>query len=205
MQDWYFGQEGGRALADILFGHSPEGKLPITFERRLMDNPASSNYYPDPALQPVPSVRYQEGVFMGYRYYTSRQKPTLFPFGYGLSYTTFRLDHLKVAGNTSVSAPEVKVDFDVTNTGNLEGAEVPQVYVGERSSKVPRPVRELKGFLKVKLQPGETRHVSLSLPARAFAYFDDGTEAWKVDPGLYNIQVGTSSEHIVLEQSIVLH
>ena len=142
---------------------------------------------------------------MGYRYYTSRQKPTLFPFGYGLSYTTFHLDHLKVAGNTSVSAPEVKVDFDVTNTGNLEGAEVPQVYVGERSSKVPRPVRELKGFLKVKLQPGETRHVSLSLPARAFAYFDDGTEAWKVDPGLYNIQVGTSSEHIVLEQSIVLH
>lgn len=204
LQDWYFGQEGGRALVDILFGHSPEGRLPMTFERHLEDNPTYNNYHPGSSLQPAPSVRYKEGIFVGYRYYTSQQKPTLFPFGYGLSYTSFRLDNLKVGGSMSVGDPEVKVDFDITNTGGLEGTEVPQVYVGERSPGVPRPVRELKGFLKVNLKPGETRHVSMMLAARAFAYFDASTEAWKVEPGQYNVQVGTSSEHIVMEQPINL-
>jgi beta-glucosidase len=205
LQDWYFGQEGGRALADILLGHSPEGKLPMTFERRLEDNPTMKSYYPDPSLKPTPSVRYSEGLFVGYRYYTSRQKSTLFPFGYGLSYTSFRLDHLKVSGSTDAKNPMVSVEFDVTNIGDREGTEIPQVYVGENSPTVSRPLRELKGFSKVRLKPGETKHVSLSLSDRAFAYFDINGHTWKTDQGKYTIEVGTSSEQIVLRAPITLN
>lgn len=204
LEDWYFGQEGGRALADILFGHSPEGRLPMTFERRLEDNPTYNSYYPDKSLQPAPSVRYNEGIFLGYRYYTTRQKPTLFPFGYGLSYTTFRLSNLKVDGKESAADPSLTVSFDVTNTGSVEGTEVPQVYVSEQKPAVSRPIRELKGFSKVTLRPHETRHVSLKLSGRSFAYFDVGSHGWKTDAGQYMIQVGTSSEQIVLEKPVTL-
>ena len=205
LQDWYFGQEGGRALADILFGHSPEGRLPMTFERRLEDNPTYNSYCPDKSLQPAPSVRYSEGIFLGYRYYTTRQKPTLFPFGYGLSYTRFHLSNLKVEGRGSAIDPSLVVSFDVTNIGSVKGAEVPQVYVSEQKPAVPRPIRELKGFSKVTLQPNETRHISLKLSGRSFAYFDTRSHGWKTDAGQYMIQVGTSSEQIVLEKPITLN
>ena len=205
LQDWYFGQEGGRALADILFGHSPEGRLPMTFERRLEDNPTYDSYYPDKSLQPAPSVRYSEGIFLGYRYYTTRQKPTLFPFGYGLSYTSFHLSNLKVDGKESVTDPSLVVSFDVTNTGSVEGAEVPQIYVSEQKPAVPRPIRELKGFCKVTLRPRKTRHISLKLSGRSFAYFDASSHGWKTDAGRYLIQVGTSSEQIILEKPVTLN
>lgn len=156
LQDWYFGQEGGRALADVLFGHSPEGRLPMTFERRLEDNPTSKSYYPNKTLQPAPSVRYSEGIFLGYRYYTTRHRPVLFAFGYGLSYTTLRISNLKVNGRTTTSDPDLAVEFDVTNSGSVDGTEVPQVYVGEARPQVLRPVRELKAFTKLRLRPQVT-------------------------------------------------
>lgn len=205
LQDWYFGQEGGRALADILFGHSPEGRLPMTFERRLEDNPTYDSYFPDDSLTPAPGVRYSEGVFLGYRYYTTRRKPTLFPFGYGLSYTTFRLSNLKIDGKENASDPSLLVSFDVTNTGSVEGTEVPQIYVSEQKPVVLRPIRELKGFSKVRLQPHETRHVTVKLSERSFAYFDAVSHGWKTDAGQYMIQVGTSSEQISLEKPVTLN
>ena len=205
LQNWYFGQEGGRALADILFGHSPEGRLPMTFEHRIEDNPTYNSYYPDKALQPAPSVRYNEGIFLGYRYYTTRDKPVLFPFGYGLSYTTFLISNLKVDGRTTTSDPELVVEFDVTNSGPVEGTEVPQVYVGETAPQAPRPVRELKAFTKLRLRPQETRHVSLKLSTRSFAHFDPERQRWTVDSGRYTIQVGTSANNILLQKFVTLN
>lgn len=177
----------------------------MTFERRLEDNPTYDSYFPDDSLTPAPGVRYSEGVFLGYRYYTTRRKPTLFPFGYGLSYTTFRLSNLKIDGKENASDPSLLVSFDVTNTGSVEGTEVPQIYVSEQKPVVLRPIRELKGFSKVRLQPHETRHVTVKLSERSFAYFDAVSHGWKTDAGQYMIQVGTSSEQISLEKPVTLN
>jgi beta-glucosidase len=118
VQTWYFGQEGGRALVDVLFGHSPEGKLPFSFERRWDENPTHDNYYPQQgAACPKPSVAYKEGLFVGYRYYTSMEKPVLYPFGYGLSYTKFRFDHLHVNQEHGTADSPWTVEFDVTDIG----------------------------------------------------------------------------------------
>jgi beta-glucosidase len=205
VQTWYFGQEGGRALADVLFGHSPEGKLPISFERRWEDNPTHDNYYPqEGAAGPKPSVAYKEGLFVGYRYYTSMEKPVLYPFGYGLSYTKFRFDHLHVNQEHGTADSPWTVEFDVTNTGTLAGAEVAQLYVGAKSPRVTRPVRELKGFQKLHLAAGETQHVSLKLNRRSFSYFDVATKRWKSDAGSYRIQVGDSSIDLPLETQVTL-
>jgi beta-glucosidase len=205
LQTWYFGQEGGRALADVLFGHSPEGKLPFSFERRWEDNPTHDNYYPrDDATGPKPSVAYKEGLFVGYRYYTSMEKPVLYPFGYGLSYTKFRFDHLHVSQEHGTADSPWMVEFDVTDTGPLAGAEVTQLYVGAKSPRVTRPVRELKGFQKLQLAAGETQHVTLKLDRRSFSYFDIATKSWKADAGSYCIQVGDSSIDLPLETQVTL-
>ncbi len=205
LQTWYSGQEGGRALAEILFGRrSPEGKLPASFERSWDDNPTHDHYYPPPyTWGSVAHVTYGEGVFLGYRYYTSSGKRPLFPFGFGLSYTTFAFSHLTVsqaAGNGTSAV----VEFDVTNTGSRPGAEVAQVYVGDPSAKLPRPARELKGFRKVRLDPGQTAHVSLPLDRRSFAYFDAAAHQWRIDPGKFVIYVGDSSEAAPLSQEITV-
>ena len=205
VEDWYFGQEGGRALVDVLFGHSPEGRLPMTWERRLDDNPTYSTYYPERENATPPSVHYSEGVFLGYRYYTTQHKPTLYPFGYGLTYTKFRLRNLHVTAHGDAHAPHVTVSFDVTNTGSREGAEVAQVYIGATSPSVPRPLRELKGFRKVWLKSGENRHVTLTLDGRAFAFYDVEHNQWKTEPGQYTVEVGESSENIALRTAVMLH
>jgi beta-glucosidase len=205
VQTWYFGQEGGHALADVLFGHSPEGKLPFSFERRWEENPTHDNYHPqDDATGPKPSVAYKEGLFVGYRYYTSMEKPVLYPFGYGLSYTKFRFDHLHVNQEHGTADSPWTVEFDVTDTGTLAGAEVAQLYVGAKSPKVTRPVRELKGFKKLHLAAGETQHVSLKLNRRSFSYFDVATKSWRADAGPYRIQVGDSSIDLPLETQVML-
>jgi len=206
VQTWYFGQEGGRALAEVLFGHSPEGKLPISFERRWEENPTHDNYYPQTdAAGPKPSVAYKEGLFVGYRYYTSMKKPVLYPFGYGLSYTKFRFDHLHVNQTRGAADSPWVVDFDVTNTGAAAGAEVAQLYVGAESPKVVRPVRELKGFQKIHLAAGETAHVSLKLDSRSFSYFDVASKSWKADADSYRIQVGDSSIDLPLETQVTVN
>lgn len=201
LQAWYSGEEGGTALAELLFGDiSPSGKLPVSFERRWRDNPAYHNYYP----QNGTDVVYKEGVFLGYRYYDQSSVKPLFPFGYGLSYTTFGYENLQISPSTSSLLQPVTVSFDVTNTGTRPGAEVAEVYVGQTHARVPRPMKELKGFSKVHLQPGETRRLQVLLDRRAFSYFDAMKHQWTADPGDFTIYVGSSSEQIRLTDHLTL-
>ena len=205
LQAWFPGQEGGTALAEILLGDvNPSGRLPVTFERRWEDNPVHASYYP--ASDTSKRVEYKEGVFVGYRGYEKNNTKPLFPFGHGLSYTTFKYDNLKVTPvpGTVTDAPDgphFEVSFDVKNTGNREGSDVAQVYVSDTHASVPRPPKELKGFSKVTLRPGESRRVTLLLDWRAFSYYDAAAKHWRADPGDFGILVGRSSEQIELRGS----
>jgi beta-glucosidase len=206
LHNWYPGQEGGRALAQILTGqHSPEGHLPVSFERSWDQNPVHDNYYAPPVPKgQTPHVAYKEGVFLGYRYYTTYDKKPLFPFGFGLSYTTFSFSNLKVSPESATADGDVTVSFDVTNTGQREGATVAQLYVGDPSAQVKRPVRELKGFEKVRLGPGDSHHVSIALSRRSFAYWSEEKKGWQVDPGKFVVFVGDSSENTPLTQDFTV-
>ncbi len=202
LETWYGGQDGGRALAEILLGEvNPSGHLPVTFERRAEDNPTFANYYPEPGTK---RVVYKEGIFVGYRGYDHNHVKPLFPFGYGLSYTTFKFANLAVSPESAGANSQVNVTFDVTNTGSRKGAEVAQVYVSEEHAKVERPERELKGFERVLLEPGETKHVSVALDARAFAYWSPEAKKWTTDPGRFMIHVGDSVEDTPLTGSVEL-
>jgi beta-glucosidase len=207
LQVWYPGQEGGKAAADILFGDAnPSGRLPATFERRWEDNPVHDSYYPTAGTN---RVVYKEGVFVGYRGYEHNGTKPLFPFGYGLSYTTFSYSNIRVkAVNTSpsgeASGPLYEVAFDVRNSGAREGADVAQVYVADSHSKVPRPAKELKGFVRIDLKPGETKTATVTLDRRAFSYYDAATKQWRADPGEFNVLVGRSSQDIELRGSLTL-
>ncbi len=206
MQAWYPGQEGGTALAELLFGDAnPSGRLPVTFERQWADNPAHDSYYPAAGTK---RVEYKEGVFVGYRGYERNGTKPLFPFGHGLSYTTFAYGNLNikpVASRAPTSTGALyEVSFDVKNTGGRAGAEVAQVYVGAARPRVPRPAKELKGFVKVMLRPGETRRVTVALDARAFSYYDAAVKHWRADAGDYNVLVGRSSEQIELRSKLYL-
>jgi beta-glucosidase len=204
LQAWYLGQEGGTAIAEVLFGDvNPSGRLASTFDRRFEDNPAFA-YYPGRMVegQNYPVEPYTEGLFYGYRGYDKAGKSPLYPFGYGLSYTTFKLSNLKVQTGANQTAT---VTVDVSNTGRRAGAEVVQIYVGENNAKVARPLRELKGFSKVLLQPGETRTVTVPLNKRSFAYWDISKKDWTVDLGnRFTIEAGTSERDIALKQTLVV-
>jgi len=206
LQAWYPGQEGGTALAEILFGDvNPSGRLPVTFERRWEDNPAHDSYYPEAGTN---RIVYKEGVFVGYRGYERNGTKPLFPFGYGLSYTAFKYSKLDMTqAITKSGTPSLwtcLVSFEVTNTGKREGAEVAQVYVGDIETKVPRPAKELKGFVKVTLRPGETRRVTVTLDRRAFSYYDVDSKQWHAEPGNFDVLVGRSSEQIELRGKLTL-
>lgn len=191
---WYPGQEGGTALAQLLFGeYSPSGKLPVSFERRWEDNAVHDSYYPKGNEK---KVAYSEGVFLGYRHFDKSGIKPLFPFGYGLSYTTFAYKNLKIAPGSTNQL--VTVSFDVTNTGKRTGAEIAQVYVGDRHAGVPRPPKELKGFTKIFLNPGETKRAAITLDQRAFSYYDVTAHQWTMAPGDFDIYVGHSSSEIEL-------
>lgn len=192
---WYPGQEGGKALSQILFGEvCPSGKLPVSFERHVSDNPTYQSYYDTNRSK---HVAYTEGIFMGYRGFDKSTTKPLFPFGFGLSYTTFAYDALTVDGKG-----EVEVTCRIKNTGACKGAEVVQLYVKELTPRLERPAKELKGFSKIELKPGEDRAVKFILDKRAFAYYDTHTKQWTVDPGEFAILVGSSSASIHLEQKI---
>lgn len=196
---WYPGQEGGRAFADLLFGDvNPSGKLPVSFEREWKDNPASGSYYPNDAASGPTAVKYNEGVFVGYRGYEKNATKPMFPFGFGLSYTTFKFSNLKISPAQPRLGEPVTVSFDLTNTGSRAGAEVAQLYLGNPGASVPRPAKELKSFTKVKLNPGETRQVIMNLAAREMSFFDVGSNAWKQEPGKFTVMVGHSSADIDL-------
>lgn len=201
LHTWYPGQEAGTALAQILFGdYSPSGKLPASLERRWEDNPVYHSYYPPPGQS---RVQYSEGLFIGYRGYDRSETKPLFPFGFGLSYTTFAYSNLSVMPKTG-SGDQVTVSFDVKNTGHREGAEVAELYVGDPHASVPRPVKELKGFAKVDLKPGESKRVTLKLDHRSFSYYDVAKKDWTAEPGPFTILIGSSSDKIQLKDTFTL-
>lgn len=199
---WYPGQEGGAALAQILFGdYSPSGKLPASFERRWEDNPTFHNYYP---VSGEYRVKYSEGVFLGYRYFDRSETKPLFAFGHGLSYSTFAYSNISVTPKTGDVSAQVSVSFNVKNTGKRAAAEVAELYVGDSHASVPRPMKELKNFAKVNLQPGESKRVTLTLDRRAFSYYDVNKKDWNAAPGDFTILVGASSDDIRLQSEYTL-
>jgi beta-glucosidase len=192
LEGWMMGQAGGGALADLLFGRvSPCGKLAETFPRKLCDTPAYLNW-PGGAGK----VQYGEGLFIGYRYYDAKELPVLFPFGHGLSYTAFAYSNPQVSATTFRDVEGLTVTVDVTNTGDVAGKEVVQVYVHDRASGLVRPEKELKGFAKVALQPGETKSVAIKLDFRAFAYYHPEYKQWITEDGDFDILIGSSAADI---------
>jgi beta-glucosidase len=201
LQAWYLGQEGGIAVAEVLFGSvNPSGKLPATFERRWQDNPAHDYYYPK---APAQRVAYEEGVFVGYRGYERRGIQPQFPFGHGLSYTSFGYSDLTIAPSTEAGRL-YDVSFTVKNTGSRAGAAVTQLYVADPKSDVPRPPKELKGFAKVQLRPGESQRVTLPLDARSLAFYDVAAKAWRAQAGDFRVHVGDSTQSIALTGELKL-
>ena len=197
---WYPGQEDGNAIAALLFGDvNPSGKLPVTFPGRLADVPART-----PQQWPGAGGRvdYSEGLLVGYRWYDAEHIQPEFPFGFGLSYTSFRLSHLTVTPPGRRGT--VTVRLSVTNTGRAAGAETVQVYVGDPAA-AGEPPKQLKGFRKVLLRPGQTRQVSIPLDRNAFAYWNSPSRSWAVAPGSYQVMVGNSSASLPLRAAIQVH
>ncbi len=207
VQDWYLGSEAGHSLADVLTGAvNPSGKLPFTFPVALEDGPVKTpEQFPglpgdktwESSFGSVPILEetYSEGIYVGYRWFEAKQVAPLFPFGYGLSYTTFAYGDPKVS-KTVTTDGSVTVSVPVTNTGAVAGAEVVQFYVADPESSVDRPVKELKGFDKVFLQPGETKTVSVQLTRESLSFFDAAKHAWVAEPGRFDVLVGASSADI---------
>ncbi len=195
---YYPGQEGGHALARILLGDvNPSGKLSVTFPKRYEDNPTYINY---PGGR---DVRYGEGVFVGYRYYDQKGVEPLFPFGFGLSYTTFEYSDLQVPKTVQPGEP-VEVSVTVTNTGVRAGKEVVQLYVADKVSSLARPPKELKGFKKVSLDPGESKTIDFTLDQRALSFYDPTQKRWVAEPGEFEVLVGSSSRDIRLRAAFTL-
>jgi beta-glucosidase len=200
LQLWYDSQEQGNALADILFGDvNPSGKLPTTFPIRLQDNPAYINYPGENG-----KVRYGEGIFVGYRYYDKKEIAPLFPFGHGLSYSTFKYSNLRLSAKSMTPNDLLKVRVDVTNTGKVAGKEVVQLYVRDVEATVARPEKELRAFSKVELAPKQTKTVTFTLDREAFWYFDVRNNEWTTEPGDFEILLGSSNRDIRLRESFTL-
>lgn len=184
---WYGGNETGNAIADVLFGATnPCAKLPLSFPKRLQDNPAFLNYRTERGR-----TLYGEDIYVGYRWYAMLDLPVLFPFGHGLSYTTFSYSDLKVSKDDK----NLKVSVRVTNTGSLSGGEVVQVYVSQEKPSIKRPKKELKGFKKVVLEKGESKVVEVIIETKyATSFWDEIRAAWVSESGKYEVSVGGTSE-----------
>jgi beta-glucosidase len=207
LEAWYPGEEDGNAVAAVLFGDvNPSGRLPLTFPKQISDLPASTpEQYP--GVNGV--ANYSEDIFVGYRHFDAQNIQPLFPFGFGLSYTTFGFKNLAVSTDKislkDDASPMVTVDIDVTNTGKKAGAEIAELYIGLPSTpEIPQPPRQLKGFTKISLAPGETRHVQLQLNARALSCWDTETHGWKILPGTYQVMAGSSSRDLPLQGSFTV-
>ena len=197
---WYGGQEGGHALASVLFGDAnPSGKLPVSFPKKWEDSPAYG-HYPGENLK----VDYAEGIYVGYRYFDTKNVEPLFPFGFGLSYTTFAYSDLKVTSERVSGKEPTVVSLKVRNAGTRAGAEVVQLYVHDGHSHIDRPLRELKGFQRVELKPGESKTVDFKLDRAAFSYWSPDKKDWMAEPGRFEIQAGASSRDIRLRAPLEL-
>jgi len=214
---WYAGQNGYTALAEILSGKTnPSGKLPITIEKKFEDSPGFG-YIPKgmelytgwggdmiaPKI-PVIDIQYKEGIFVGYRWYESKKIEPLYPFGFGLSYTTFNYGNMNISAKELAKTEGTTVEFELKNTGKREGAEVVQLYIQALKSSVERPVKELKAFAKIALKAGESKIVTLKLKSSDFAYWDVESHAWKTDAGTYNLLLGSASNNILQSEKITI-
>lgn len=200
IEGWLLGQAGGSAIVDVLLGRvSPSGRLAETIPQKLADNPAFGNFPGDSQV-----VRYGEGLLIGYRWYDSRELPVSYPFGHGLSYTTFAYSDLSVTVLDDGPQPSVQVSVTVTNTGQRAGAEVVQLYVADLLAAVYRPAQELRAFEKLSLEPGQSSTVSLLLDQRAFAYWHPARREWVVEGGEFEVRAGASSRDIRLRSKITL-
>jgi beta-glucosidase len=223
---WYPGENGGLALGEILFGDiNPSGKLPITMEKHLQDNSTTANY---PLTSDASTIQYTEGIYVGYRGFEKNQIEPQFPFGFGLSYTTFAYSDLDIRpfkGKDDQSEEQplakvsfpvskieddnedhdlAKVSFTVTNTGQRAGAEIAEPYVAPVNPPIDRPIKQLKGFWKVFLRPGESKRIILELDQRSFAFFNTTKHLWDAEPGTYKILVGSSSQDLPLSGPFAL-
>ena len=200
VQAWFIGSEAGNSIADVIFGKvNPSGKLPFTF-------PVALEHVAAHAIGEYPGIKrndediwdehYNEGILVGYRWHDTKKIPPLFAFGHGLSYTTFELGKVKADKEAITGEDKVTFTVPVTNTGKLEGAEVIQLYLSDPKCSVKRPVKELKGFSKVFLQPGETKNVSFEIGKDDLSYFDAGNHKWTVEPGEFKVHIGAASDDI---------
>jgi beta-glucosidase len=214
---WYPGQIGNKALAEILSGKiNPSGKLPISIEKEFKDSPGFGYIPAGEELMkewngkkekdhPVFDVNYKEGIFVGYRWYESKKIETLYPFGFGLSYTSFDYSNLTVSKETISGKDTLTVSFTLKNSGSRKGMEIAQVYVEDVESSVPRPVKELKAFKKVELNDGETVGVQVKLAKQAFAFWNPNTKDWYVEKGKFVIHIGAATNDIRLSKEIVIN
>lgn len=199
VQDWYLGSEAGNSLAAILMGDvNPSGKLPFTFPVKLEDCPAHIfGEYTGERSKGIIDIKYNEGIFVGYRWADKQKKvKPLFPFGHGLSYTTFEYGKPTADSKTMTADGKLTVKVTVKNTGAREGQEVVQLYISDKKSSLPRPVKELKGFRKIKLAPGEAKEVTFTIDKEALSYFDDARHAWVAEPGKFEAIVAASAADI---------
>jgi beta-glucosidase len=200
LQTWYAGQEIGNALADVLFGDvNPSGKLPVTFPKRLEDNPSYLNFPGENG-----KVFYGEGLYVGYRYYDLKDVEPLFPFGHGLSYTTFEYSNLELSSSSLRPGETLQATFTIKNIGAVAGAEAAQLYLRDPEARLQRPEKELKGFVKVSLQPGEAQTVTLTLDQQSLSYYDPAKPGWEAEPGQFEVLVGASSRDIRLRGTFTL-
>ena len=208
IEAWFAGMEGGNAIADILFGDiNPSGKLPITFPKKIEDSPAhkSERTYPGEKIYNQKGkvidekVYYEEGIFVGYRHFDTKNIEPLFPFGFGLSYTTFSYENLNITPPQMSADDEVAITLDIINTGDRRGAEVIQLYVQDVKASVERPLKELKGFAKVSLAPGEKKSVRFTLSKHDLSFYDETKKSWIAEKGLFKIHIGSSSRDIRLQ------
>ncbi len=201
VEGWLFGQGGGAAMANILTGKiNPSGKLTETFPIRLEDSP-SFLHFPGTAKE----VKYSEGIFVGYRYFEKKKIKPLFPFGHGLSYTTFEYSNLMVSNSKIADNGLLIVQFSITNTGKTTGKESAQLYIQDVESSIIRPEKELKHFAKIALAPNETKEIKFELNRRDFAFYDPISKSWKVEKGNFNLLIGASSTDIRLQKTIHIH
>ena len=197
---WYAGQENGNAVAAVLTGAvNPSGHLPITFPAKLADSPAAVERQKED--RNVKCI-HAEGIFVGYRWFDQEKIAPLFPFGHGLSYTTFGYSNLRFDKASFKAGEPVKVSVDVENTGKREGVEVVQIYVRDEKCSVPRPLRELKAFQRVALKPGEKKTVVLALDPSAFVFWNTASHRWELEPGDFKVEAAASSRDIRLDGTV---
>lgn len=203
LQSWYLGTMVGPSMADVISGKvNPSGKLPFSFPRNLEDNGAhhfGEISYPGiegASAGNAPQQEYLEDIFVGYRWHDTKKIPALFPFGYGLSYTTFKYGKATLSSKEMSADGSITVTIPVTNTGNVPGKETVQLYIHDEEASLPRPVKELKGFKKIALAPGETAEVSFSITPENLKFFDDTKHEWIAEPGKFKAMIGASSTDI---------